>query len=350
MADAGDTVLKKDIKTQEVINRFEEKGGDYYKKAIDHFKDSKTDKGTQFIDLGTPARLTRVYEVIEHYGGELKTKNILDIGCSYGLFLHILKGLGIEASGLDQDEDFVEYGKNDGLDIRKSDITEKDIPVDERFDITTSVYVLDHISLNDQDAFLRTFNNIFDLTKDEGLSIHYLSEDKYTFFEKNLDKLESYLLDRIFVDGGVILVFRKPAQGDMTLASAEDRQVDHTFSGSGDSEATRIGSLSAGEMAQEIWREAHRFFGWGMVASGVLCLIYAPAGVIGVIIVGIGSLPFSWLRYRGKYGTGRTWHSEPGWEGYRPMAKCPACSQLTKLDNPDDLPLATCDQCNHPLT
>ncbi|MBU4590416.1 MAG: class I SAM-dependent methyltransferase [Candidatus Omnitrophica bacterium] len=256
MADAGDTVLKKDIKTQEVINRFEEKGGDYYKKAIDHFKDSKTDKGTQFIDLGTPARLTRVYEVIEHYGGELKTKNILDIGCSYGLFLHILKGLGIEASGLDQDEDFVEYGKNDGLDIRKSDITEKDIPVDERFDITTSVYVLDHISLNDQDAFLRTFNNIFDLTKDEGLSIHYLSEDKYTFFEKNLDKLESYLLDRIFVDGGVILVFRKPAQGDMTLASAEDRQVDHTFSGSGDSEATRIGSLSAGEMAQEIWREA----------------------------------------------------------------------------------------------
>jgi hypothetical protein len=100
---------------------------------------------------------------------------------------------------------------------------------------------------------------------------------------------------------------------------------------------------------EAIWYESHRAFGWGMIASGVVWPIYWPAGLVMTIAVGIGSLPFSWARYAAKYGTARTWNTGQGWRGYRPVARCRGCHHLTKLNSPEELALAKCEQCGQAL-
>lgn len=46
---------------------------------------------------------------------------VLDIGCGRGEFLELLKEKGVEAKGVDFDEDFVEYCRDKGLDVEKAD-------------------------------------------------------------------------------------------------------------------------------------------------------------------------------------------------------------------------------------
>jgi hypothetical protein len=100
---------------------------------------------------------------------------------------------------------------------------------------------------------------------------------------------------------------------------------------------------------ESIWAASHRALGWGLIASGLLWLVYCPAGFIATVVVGAGSLLFSWWKYAARYGTGRTWNAGGGWEGYRPMAKCRACGHLTRLNSPDELATRRCDECGQAL-
>ncbi|HJN18440.1 MAG TPA: SdpI family protein [Armatimonadota bacterium] len=100
---------------------------------------------------------------------------------------------------------------------------------------------------------------------------------------------------------------------------------------------------------EAIWHESHRVFGWGALASGALCLVYCPVAIVVIVIAGVGSLPYSWVRYAAKYGTSRTWKAEEGWRGYRPMAKCSGCDHQTKLGSPDELADRRCEQCGETL-
>ena len=51
-------------------------------------------------------------------------KNVLDIGCGRGEFLEVLKENGINAKGIDIDEDMVNYCQSKGLNVEKADAIE----------------------------------------------------------------------------------------------------------------------------------------------------------------------------------------------------------------------------------
>ena len=100
---------------------------------------------------------------------------------------------------------------------------------------------------------------------------------------------------------------------------------------------------------EQIWEATQRLTGWLCVAAGVGFLLWLPVGIVMVIALALGATLYARAKYMAKYGTSRTWHGGKGMIDYRPVAKCPNCGHLNELQSAEDLALARCEQCRHPL-
>ncbi|MBF0319145.1 MAG: class I SAM-dependent methyltransferase [Nitrospirae bacterium] len=91
--------------------------------------------------------------------------DVLDVGCGYGHFVSMLKGLGLRASGIDPSPGAVSAARQNGLDVHLS--TVEDLSYEENsFDAITMFYVLEH--LRDPLSALR---RVFHVLKPNGLLI-----------------------------------------------------------------------------------------------------------------------------------------------------------------------------------
>lgn len=69
---------------------------------------------------------------------------LLDVGCSYGLYLLKMKKLGWNVKGLELNKKAADFGKKElDLDIINDDFT--NFPIDEKFDVITMRMVLEHL-------------------------------------------------------------------------------------------------------------------------------------------------------------------------------------------------------------
>jgi SAM-dependent methyltransferase len=70
--------------------------------------------------------------------------DILDVGCGYGHFVSVMRGLNFRASGIDPSPEVVTAARQNGLDVQLS--TVEDLSFGENsFDAVTMFYVLEHL-------------------------------------------------------------------------------------------------------------------------------------------------------------------------------------------------------------
>ena len=100
---------------------------------------------------------------------------------------------------------------------------------------------------------------------------------------------------------------------------------------------------------REIWDRSLRLTAWLLIVAGVGFLLWWPLGIAASLGLAAISIPYARALYVRKYGTSKTWHGREGLIDYRPIAKCPNCGHLNRLNSPDDLALARCEQCRYPL-
>lgn len=95
---------------------------------------------------------------------------------------------------------------------------------------------------------------------------------------------------------------------------------------------------------REIWDKSWRLAAMFLVGMGVGTLASWKVFFISVAHLVILGILYPIYLYRRKYGTLRYW-KDTGWPGYRPVAKCPQCGFLQKLDGAEELSNAPCKGC-----
>lgn len=101
---------------------------------------------------------------------------------------------------------------------------------------------------------------------------------------------------------------------------------------------------------KEIWYAAQVLTGWLLVVGGLSMLIWLPLGLAVTLVGALSPVVYARARYIAKYGTSRTWYGGEGLIDYRPVAKCPDCGHLNQLQRAEDLSMARCEACRHPLS
>ena len=113
-----------------------------------NFYSSKSDRDKSYQkingDRKNIEKLKNRLNIIEKFSEN--RGNILDIGCSTGLFLKMARDVGWEVYGNDIDEDKIKYAKeNYGLDVQCRELMETKFP-DDYFDVVTLFDSLEHMS------------------------------------------------------------------------------------------------------------------------------------------------------------------------------------------------------------
>lgn len=73
-------------------------------------------------------------------------KKVLDLACGPGIFLELLRESGIEASGVDRDEEIVKKAVQKGLNVQRADLFDFLQTVDEKYDGIFCSHLLEHLS------------------------------------------------------------------------------------------------------------------------------------------------------------------------------------------------------------
>jgi len=73
-------------------------------------------------------------------------KKVLDLACGPGIFIELLRENGIEASGVDRDEEIVRKAVQKGLKVERADLFDFLQTVDERYDGIFCSHLLEHLS------------------------------------------------------------------------------------------------------------------------------------------------------------------------------------------------------------
>lgn len=94
---------------------------------------------------------------------DLRSKSVLDIGCSYGEFL---THFGPGSTGVTIVSEEVSWGQEHGLDIRLGNIEDKDFKLEQKYDVIFANNIFEH--LYSPHAFLR---KISDYLNDNGVLI-----------------------------------------------------------------------------------------------------------------------------------------------------------------------------------
>ncbi len=98
---------------------------------------------------------------------------------------------------------------------------------------------------------------------------------------------------------------------------------------------------------REIWDKSWRLSAVFLVGMGTGALVSWKIFFISVAHLIILGILYPIYLYRRKYGTLHYWKNT-GWLDYRPVAKCPNCGELQKL-NPAGNPEIACQACGSTL-
>ncbi len=164
---------------------------------------------------------------IEYFKG---CKKVLDLACGSGIFLELLKENGIEASGVDRDEEIVKKAVKKGLKVQKGDLFDYLQRVKEKYDGIFCSHLLEHLpfeqvvrlielvteKLNQGGVFVIVMPNpgsirlhLFGFWRDpehirfysgdliESICRHYRLKVEYSNQEETPNRLEPPLLDLI---------------------------------------------------------------------------------------------------------------------------------------------------------
>jgi 2-polyprenyl-3-methyl-5-hydroxy-6-metoxy-1,4-benzoquinol methylase len=115
-------------------------------KKIPTLKELSTYYGNypRFSEL-SPITIKRYNEILDMFEPFKQTNNLLDMGCSKGLFLECAKQRGWNVYGTELADECIEYGAKNNIKIFKSDALSKEFFA-LKFDIITSFEVIEHIN------------------------------------------------------------------------------------------------------------------------------------------------------------------------------------------------------------
>lgn len=101
----------------------------------------------------SPITEKRYNELLDQFEPYRKTNNIIDLGCSNGLFLDCAKKRGWNVYGTEFADECIETCKQKGINIYKSDQLPHEI-LKQQFDIVTSFEVIEHINTPNEEIEL----------------------------------------------------------------------------------------------------------------------------------------------------------------------------------------------------
>lgn len=126
---------------------------------------------------------------------------ILDVGCGYGMVIQFMKEFGLEAEGLEQSADAVEFAQNQlGLQVNTGSILDHDLPEND-YDVVFSTAVMEHFTdplraLKQMRGLLRPDGILFVNTPDlkgivlrEGIDRYFKFVHTYYFTNVTLSSL-----------------------------------------------------------------------------------------------------------------------------------------------------------------
>jgi 2-polyprenyl-3-methyl-5-hydroxy-6-metoxy-1,4-benzoquinol methylase len=113
-------------------------------------KISEYNQNVSFVYDLKESRLKKVVKLID----ELPTGEMLDIGCSRGLWGSLWRSKGWRVGGLDIDQGSIQAARSVGIDAKFCDLNKDQIPFEDgKFDLIFAGEVIEH--LIDTDGFLR---------------------------------------------------------------------------------------------------------------------------------------------------------------------------------------------------
>ncbi|NRO95886.1 methyltransferase domain-containing protein [Paraburkholderia sp. NMBU_R16] len=126
---------------------------DFYRALEDRFRGSReTIKARQSVYLP-------VVEALHAKVG----KKALDVGCGRGEWLELLKERGVQAEGIDLNEEFVDAGRAAGLAVQQADAMQfLASQPDATYELVSAFHVVEHLGFNNLLAFLKEAYRVVD--------------------------------------------------------------------------------------------------------------------------------------------------------------------------------------------
>ncbi|HTX09592.1 MAG TPA: class I SAM-dependent methyltransferase [Solirubrobacteraceae bacterium] len=103
---------------------------------------------SRLAGLGTriaPSTRRAADRLVRHAPSPYGGRRLLDIGCSNGAYLALMRQLGWETMGIEPDAGAVDQARNRGLEVRRGTIADLSPETDGAFDYITLGHVLEHI-------------------------------------------------------------------------------------------------------------------------------------------------------------------------------------------------------------
>jgi 2-polyprenyl-3-methyl-5-hydroxy-6-metoxy-1,4-benzoquinol methylase len=112
-------------------------------------------------------RKKKWFEIIKMLGKYSNGKDMLEIGCSYGLFLKIAKDRGFNVKGIEISHDAADYArKNYGIDVESGDLNQAMGRIENNFDFICMWHTIEHLKKPDDTLF-----RVRRLLKDDGILV-----------------------------------------------------------------------------------------------------------------------------------------------------------------------------------
>jgi 2-polyprenyl-3-methyl-5-hydroxy-6-metoxy-1,4-benzoquinol methylase len=115
-----------------------------------------------FVHSETVYNTGSASEIVPIINQIIRPKSVVDVGCGLGTFLKVFKDQGVQrVLGIDGEwVDKALLSKNISItEFIVADL-EKEITINEKFDLAISLEVAEHISENSADLFIRSLTNI----------------------------------------------------------------------------------------------------------------------------------------------------------------------------------------------
>lgn len=147
----------------------------------------------------------RYNELLDQFEPYRKTNNIIDLGCSNGLFLECAKKRGWNVYGTEFSEDCITYCKNKGITVFKSNQLPSEL-FELNFDVVTSFEVIEHINTPNEEiqlvkSLLRNGGAFYFTTPNFNSISRYLLKDKWNIVEypEHLSYFTAKTIDRLLI-------------------------------------------------------------------------------------------------------------------------------------------------------